>query len=652
MQVCPVQCRTKLTSFNWSKIVSAAINIYTFLVCFKYFTFLILQCRYVTLQDKYSQKRFELYYFEQQENINNENLIHLLMLEQQIRFLQKLMSTLGVYARETEILAITIYSACGISLIFFFMIGTVFFKQWRTAQLLSCNFVLYLVEPQLESQRIEKRIEECLERIIESNSNYASLRFSEFKQDNKNDMKADISVQLSRTGVLKNTSNLAFRLYSIHQDQQERVIRQDLENQLNYLNYLTRNKTLMWPPNRTQQWKMEMKQLYVILHTILLYSFWFQTVFSAMYIPHAEIIAVRSLRQQLIHPDNRTLSYNIKNVGVEDMSEKFNPIERFIIAEEFFYVMFILDWFVEPLTLLLIILKDHYKHLTQILYKLDQLEEKLERFQQFKTETKKKQQEKSFPVLIPYLYENDAIYEIKSNSTNKLALMSEELEQKMRQDCDNEAIKVYIDFNLFCLDSKSSLKLSRRIIEQRVTYVIVAMLPTLAFIETMKKHYLATYIGVISLLFLGIDGAFCICAFMHSSSMKVYKRAWSIMANSNTSHPPSTCWFSEHMLPCGPKVTSNSSTINYRHSFKFGSHLFRSKHDQTNPGYDKDEQDASCSLTPHTLILWQRLLENHELFSSNFLVKIFDMIRLDFNGIVRINFWVISVFLLSFIYRH
>lgn len=625
-----------LQNLKWSTVEYWFIQIFALIVTTKYFIFFILEFIYLKLRKKYEHQEVEISRLSGQ--IPNDLMIETIYLQDQILFMRHFMSRIGMFARETDILSITLYVSCSAAGLCFFIIGSVFFKQWLNSQLRSCNLILYLIEPELEYQRIETRIGECLKRISESNSNYTNLRFNNLNQDDDNQIKSsdDLSLEFLHKNLIRKTQNLPFKLYSINSDQQKRVIKQDLDNQLVHLKHLTQNKMLFWPPNRNKDWIIELRQFYIKLQTCFNLGTWFQSLITGLYLPYFELKAIEEINSKSANQNN------------EFSSEHLNLVERLTIVEYFVFVYFAINWYIKPLSLLIVMFKDHSKYLSHISVEFDLLEEQLEKFQQHKSEIKKKQQKQCFPELVHEKYEYKTIR--PNTGSDRQLVLSEELEQHLRFNCDKQAIKTYINFNLFQNECKCSLKLTRRIIEQRVCFILCGVFPTLLFVDNLKYEHLATF-SIVSLLILSsIDMAFCICALMHSSSMKACNRAWSVLANSTATDPPSTCLFSEDVMPCASKVTIRQrAPMNFRRLFKLNQDQpFRNNNEEDVE--EKDEEEVACSLTPHTQILWQRLLENHELLSSNFLVKIFGSIRLDFNGILKINFWIVSVILLSFIY--
>jgi hypothetical protein len=124
----------------------------------------------------------------------------------------------------------------------------------------------------------------------------------------------------------------------------------------------------------------------------------------------------------------------------------------------------------------------------------------------------------------------------------------------------------------------------------------------------------------------------CLCAAVHSSHQKLTNLIWSLIAL-------------EESFAMDLKTNSLNIERDERENY---SNSNTSDLSMMNIDFD---YYLYCSITPHSLTLWRRLVANHDILIENSIAKLYGFFNIDYNGIIRFNFWWISIILIALTYK-
>lgn len=284
-------------------------------------------------------------------------------------------------------------------------------------------------------------------------------------------------------------------------------------------------------------------------------------------------------------------------------------LDQLSLLDEFFILFFFLDACLTHLVLLLVRVVDQLRLMRHLSARFDSL------FQSYK-------QLGMLKGLFVLRNDAAALIEATYHKTSRRISYGEStatewrenLEERLKRKCDESSISLYIALRMFIADAKMSIDWTRYIMNQRAWFFLFILCPSaLTMNQVLPDLKLATLIAALSVI-LGINFSFYICASLHTSSRHLTKKIWTLLA------------ISLEATDCESPIKAQSNWLSLM-----------------------PPRNSITSL--HMMLLWQRLVADHQLISDYFLIKVLGIFRIDTNGLVRVNFWIISVVIIFFTYK-
>lgn len=490
------------------------------------------------------------------------------------------------------------------------------------------SLISYLTGPILENRRISQRIDSCLNQIINSNINFMRsineqgiLRtFYKDIQGNQNNKPYGIDLlekiyhpqeavpetllpnrgvnlrrkakTISAAGdklLLNYKNSLAYEKQKFNYDR--RIAKSTLENslkqQLSYLTTLGAYKWKIWPPNRRPIWARNIKQSWLKLYHTMTICCWFVGQLSLTY-------ANRSSSELLIG-----------NSGDRDV-KSLTIFDRLLYTETHIFVFFLTDWVATPVTVLIVCVLDQLKYLSSLKPKISKIYERTRRLE-------------------------------RDYFGHKNFKLNEQLRKDLQLECDKEAIELYISYHICREDTHSTIEVAQQVMNQCLTNVAVSLIPMLVFYKEIPEEIFSGFQIILLTFMLTLNGSFCICASLHADCSKVAALAWNFVA------------FAEGHN-CDMYISSRQNYSILKKALDTSMDSFVSGDIGT---YGPNEIEVDCeyysgsSINPHTVLLWRRLVKNHEFLRDKLVCKLYGKFKIDYNGILKFNFWFISFVLLS-----
>lgn len=579
--------RGLVTRFSWRKIIDIAAGLYFLVLALRFFLSLILQCTYLRLQELYLNEVFF------HNNSTNQGI-----LLKQIQKVDGWMVNCGLIYRKSRTMGILMYSL-------FFSIPCVFYwyeRMYRkkiTEKSFKKGFVSFLKDPTSEFQRLNLDIDIRLDKVIESNINYkhtieaiiklksSTITSHQFTSDefcfykHKNQL-------IGSSGVYNHCLIPAVDNSSLFDNHHSKMRSFWLDNllirnqyQMSHLTYLYHNKSSIWPSCRDTEWAETVKKLWFYSYIILTPICWFLGQYTVYFIQR---MALNILDGNFGEYDNSCIDWG-----------------RLLSVEEYVTLYYGVELSISSALLVFLRLIDQLKHLKQIDLKLKKLE----------------------------LYHA----QLKQQQQQQKDSCCWSTWERLNFKCDKEAIELYLTYQLFIDDSHSFSTLCRVIMEQRVYFAIVVVLPTLAFADQILPVQIRPIVFSCLMILFGINACFLMCAYSHAAFIRTTRQIWSMLARSLDSTQLGN---EEHQI----YINSWNKRLQTHVSI-----------DSTNRKLLYSQPWTPASLTPHTIQLWQRLVCNQDQLMHGSLIKAFNVLPLDYNGILKINFWLFSGILLSLTYK-
>lgn len=518
--------------------------------------------------------------------------------------IHKIMYLIGQIYRGTKTSGIFYYSLFVASSLTFFAMQSV--SGGRISEFYENNsFIEFIRDPDEHNKRISQRIKDCVERIINSNLNFTKaiiLQHRELSSGRKDKFTFEHSAYtggfLSNLCVSHNHSARIDRILPQRNRSQVLSFRSQpsalpgdiaakdrvifgMAKQLEYLNDFSRVEREVWPGNRNKSWERHLKRLWLKMYLILTPLIWLS----------GEACVLVSLY----------LAFQAFKDGT--VSEKFNTIsfiDRLCSADYCFYAFFGAESFLAPFLILVIGILDQTKCLTSLTPKFSDLSKKKKQLEQ-----------------LDYLGD-----------------LSKELEKAKRElmfECDRRALNLYICYQLFQDDIRSIIILAQKIIGLYVTFTVLSLVPTFIYYRSIPVHHLPIFLTLSISLITSINMTFCWCAVLNASCRRTIKMAWSLIGIVEGYNRECYSAYIDQMPRS--KFTRLSDL---RSSVFYGDETFCPV-----PVRDFEYSSRSC-VTPHSILLWRRLVSKEDIVKEKFTCRLYNRINIDFTGILRTNYWVVS----------
>lgn len=602
------------SNFNTRRLTSALWSVYKFLnslfrvtFAIKCLTSIVIHCIY--LNHVQSLKRETD--FETQQNIIAK-----------IKYFEKLLYSFGCIYRSLGPLGLFCESIFFISDV---ISCIMLFTNQRTFNYVAGNnFINFLIDPEAESSRLSKNIEIYLKQIVDSNINYTRLLVDK-KQENTRATTGMLPSSLSYLNVSyydkgSTTNNTATAkiirktLTSKTKDRNnsgcsfpKKKLVDSLLEQFKHLSILRSSKRNIWPPNRNSFWAKKIKYLWLQIHIFF-------------------TITIIVIAWFLVHLSFSIVSQSFKSFkgNYDPNFTKINFLDKLSIVEINLYLVIVVDWFVTPLTVTIVCVRDQLEYLNSLEPKILKIYEKIENLCNMDGRNNTR---------------DELSLETKIEFTSTINLKQKQ--ENLKIQCDKEAIELYLIYRLSRDEIKSSMQLAHRAIGQSVAFAILSLVLPLVYFESLpERHYY--FMFLVGLAFtVTINFTLCLCASLHASYRRVTNLIWSLIAFAES-----------HLSSKHAKVDlfqkdsedDKISSTGYRACCQ----SFTKDQSLTNVDFG---YYTNSSITLHTMFLWRRLVENYDVFIESSSGKLYGFIMIDYNGILRFNFWLVSIIIISLTYK-
>lgn len=185
---------------------------------------------------------------------------------------------------------------------------------------------------------------------------------------------------------------------------------------------------------------------------------------------------------------------------------------------------------------------------------------------------------------------------------------------------DNEAMDIYICLRVFIAEMEPIIKLANMIMNQCLISVLMVLGPTLLFYAGVDSAQTNILSLIIIYYIAAINSALTIGAAFEAANKKTVGLIWSFLANACP-----VAAGQEGLELCVLPSNETSLTLNKSELAAF--------------------RGDSAIINPHTISLWRQLINKQRCIQSRTNCKILYMIQLNYQNLLRLNFWLISVVL-------
>lgn len=590
---------------NWNRIETLSLFIFCFYSLFRSLFHLVIQ----------------IYYYHFIKEANQDLSYDML---QRKKFIEDLMLATGHIHRTTSGIGIFAYALYFLSNCCLYM--TRFVHSFDFLTYLNQNrLILFLRDPDKETFEISVRFNECLRVLIESNVNFtrmlvnkctdeSSVEDEDFTELESNFHKSFAEVKSGNTSIISPMSEfitfISKRRFPESWAQQESFDVEDsmarshvtssLIRQRDFLIQLAFKKTedTIWPANRTLLWLEKSKLFWKITYFSASLYGWVMGEFFTILSPYV-------------------VKASLMNSNLDEKYREFTVLDRLASAEYCIFVYFAIDWYLVPFTVLILNMCDQLKAMESINIKVRQLVRKIVKLE--------RQRE--------FYLDN-----LKANSTNTIS--HEKFEQdkyELELECDKEALELYISYQLFRFEAKSSIGSSRFAIAKNLSFFLLTMITSITYCgnSTQGRHYVH---AVLILTLIIVNVSFCSYAVIKARYKLLSKVACLIVGldeNYNQFQYLTSVKNVDEDHACELSNVTSSLIANSR-----------DKNNMT-PGRVDFIYFSNGALSPHTKFLWRRLIENQDAVIDSFKCKFYGILEVDYGNILKFNYWAISCLLFT-----
>lgn len=172
----------------------------------------------------------------------------------------------------------------------------------------------------------------------------------------------------------------------------------------------------------------------------------------------------------------------------------------------------------------------------------------------------------------------------------------------------NEELELYLGLQMFANNISLLYEQSRSFIYRCIFCVLYSLLPALLYLDLNSTLHVSLLVGSITSVIIALNTTFFFCSFVSTSCLRVVNLAWPLIA------------------------------ISVQNQLDF-----------TNNPVELNKQDARqhfMIISPHSLQLWRRLVEDKERLIDKYTCKVFGSMRLEYTSVIRVNVWILSLVIL------
>lgn len=598
----------------------------------------ILQCIYLILQ-RSSIKR----------NNNNETTS-----DENLKFVQKLMIFVGQIHRADGTTGVFFY-AVTISIVFIFNLLGIMSNGKIFDVLTSNRMLLFLAEPEKEREIVIENLKIRLDQVINSNQNFVrqffrtlianqsvvkggkTIKFSggcgtERKQHSATGLSKIISSKdhIYYKRFLPNTCEFSLENISILINDQkfnnnnkqttidfDRLIAlvkliEALHRQRQYLIKLKSNTSIIWPPTRTIDWFYTLQKFgtHAYVHSSI--CTWFSGQIMAMtsfYMGYQTIV-----NSTAFEPEYRSYTLN----------------ERFLCAEYHFFTYMFMFSFIPTFCTYSMTLIYQLSHLKLLWPRMSSIYKRVEYCE---------------------LWQYNSYRSLDDNFNS-----IEQTRKDLQFECDKKVIELYINYQIFRDENRLAIKIANTASNQIVSFIMLTLLPVLAFFRYVPGNHLTTLILIGLAVVMSANIPFLLCSYLTASCNKFAKSAWSLVAfaeGHNYRLYDHSKNYSRRLLT-GSLPKKNHHRIDRNYSYLIGENSYGGKEGEDDDDFGRIpdyEYYSKSFISPHSVFLWRRLIEHHQTVSEDFVCKLFGIFRIDYTGVLKFNHWLVWVSILTALYR-
>lgn len=575
-------------------------------------TNLILQCVYLTLQghSRGNPGKFKA----------------------QIEWIESSMVNVGQIHRADGATGIFFYAICVAYILIYSLLEFISGGEMFTKN----EILLFMVRPDENGRFVSQRIQNCLDSLISSNKNFTKKFIIHIKSRNPN-LNSRFSIensQLINQNVKSNETiidlyisrSLSSKItdsFNVEQELERKCtlvelngeeepidfamlnaeieLSEALFKQRQFLSRLKSNVARVWPPSKNKRMINKLKN--TGLFTYIAYSVvgWFIGQFIAILTNHMAYTSVLA---------SSRLSHGFGNFTLTD---RLSCFKVHIIA------YFIMLSFVPHFCVFFVTIFYQLEQLRNLWSLADKFYENLRRCELW--------QEKS-----------DRTY-----STGSGCLLNKQSRRDLKFECDKSIIELYINYYILRQEVKSAVKIFKGAAGQVASCVIITLFPVFVYFEYIPNTHWRTLIIIVMFMVMFSDFSFLICAFFDSACNRFAKHTVSILA-----------FLEAHNYKLYLSSKSSSQTYIFKknsiedETYQLKMFLPKLWKSEGQPDYI---YYSKSFITPHSTILWHKLLNSHDAVSEGFVIKLYGLYKINYSGALKLNHWLVWIFLVTLLYQ-
>lgn len=413
-------------------------------------------------------------------------------------------------------------------------------------------------------------------------------------------LKMLIESNLNFTRIMLNNRQNSYKFFSSQALIDSQISIGLQKSQLKQLNKLKSETYRIWPANRVTGWANNIRKSWFKLYISSYVNIW--------------LICVIVVSLSLIYSHNALIASNL-----DENYTKFNLLDRLWSFDMILYCSIASSWYAESLSIAIISVYDQLKFANDFKLRLHSIRSRINRLNYLALE-------------IPSKSDNEQVCttSMKDFHGNKVKFQDSQIE------CDKVMVEFYIAFRLFRDDLRNTLKLTQTTVGKSVTLIITTLLTTLCFYDQIPDDQITLVLIGTIVMIISINCAFVLCAELHASSCHITDLVWSLISLAENHNLMS--FLSE------PRDILDNPIGMPKYYLSFGQSNF-----EFNVNFDFEYYSHSL-ISPHTVFLLRKITADHTFLVRDCVCRLYGSIPLDYKGIMRANFWLISSILLSLTY--
>lgn len=568
---------------------------------------------------------------------------------------------LGPTFREIGSLGLLIYSIQVYLPLVYISFGYICSRQIKHT--LAQGVLIFINDERTARRQICDRLEAILNQIIHSNMNFTeqligrhrlkvgpmsehhrhdSLR--EFAESNQAET-SSASDKLSRTNKTRHVvrtsqpeMSSAVNLDRFVKYSRAVHLAASMRTQLTHLNNLRQHKWLLWPENRTLEWRQTLTK-FALLSYVGIVTF---LLFCAHLFYHVLIVTSEGaiLRAQYVNASSQNLTIASDEAAksvwqtisdwmprphrrkLDNGEPVFTLVDRISIMCGHVFLHEAITSSFGPLLSFAVCLVDFVPMLLRTRRMLNTLKQRLIDFRRVGAWG------------APLERMRDNVSDKRATSlANAWLLQRQELEQPARNECDLLAIETYVHFKMFVTDTRVMLDWYELNNNRLCLQIIGSFLALASAMPQIDIHQLRVLALMIGFIMLSTNVTIILVASISSACYKCNKEIWALIAHS-IERPRDVDAY---------RVMTNDDEIELERLVEVGSDKRRGRRLLQAA---EELSTLNGSVTPHTTLLWRKLIEDTERAQAQFTATSLWFLQLDYSGVMRLNFWFLSFVML------